>query len=445
MAEDKTLDTEKEKENQIPAPAMECRPAEPHPPRNRKFANRIFNLLNYWGLGFVANSTLSLWITYNALPTEPAQQGIHWLKGRLRPVAIGWDKLKSMVGKGKFATLPEHVREIHIGESARSTAELICMAIAGTIMLFPMKWMENSKEWWLDKIDRWRNPDYYKYCADQNIDPKIARADTDEPKQTWGRLLTGRAVGLVSVLGIDAMIQMFNNKRFDQKKWNFDSAEWKAGAWIFDKLPEKAREIVIGFFSRKGISIEGINPLVQKRLLETLDAPIDLRSDASRLASMRENIRMHPSVVNASSWTERQRIIDVKEAEILEERLGLLRTMEKTPSLQNATKRAIFAEQSRLFTKEVSLTLIMAGLVFAVSKTGLVSWGLEKLGFKKKTQHQIDEIIEDTPLLPVTGGDPDRGAGIDPEKYRRKSLAEPAKQYTQKLANEPASSLTLGA
>lgn len=313
------------------------------PERDTKFANNSFKALNYGGLNFVANSALSLGITYNVMPTKTAQKGIDKLANALKPIVTGWGKLKSKAGIGK--EISEATRALNLHESARSTAEILCMCIAGSIILIPMKWMNDHKKPIVDKIDRWKNPEYHKYHKENNIAPTPLPHEEKEEKQGWGKLLSARLVAMASVIGIDAVMQNFNNNRVAKNKGNFDTAEWKLGSKIYDKLPTSVSEKFVRFFSaRKTSDLSGIQKPILKRLEETVG-------------------------------TDR--------------------------------KRMLFSEQTRFLSKEISLTAILSLIMYAMTETGIVSSVLSKLGFKKpKEQHQaIDDILPDLPFVPITKGE----------------------------------------
>ncbi len=334
----------------------------PPPPRDHKFANKVFNWLNYCGLGFIANSTLSLYITYNVMPTPTAQKGIDKLAGGMKPVVSGWGNLKKLLGFGK--EIDEVTRNLHINESARSTAEILVMCIAGTTMIPFMKFMEDHKKAIVDRIDRWKNPQYHEHCQQNNLAPAPLPHEEKEEKKTWGKMLSARAVGFFSVIGIDAALQIFNNKRHSAGKWNMDTVEWKLGGSIYDRMPKSVSEKFINFFSaRKTSDLSGIQP----QLLEKLEKAVG--GDKSRM---------------------------------------------------------MFAEQTRFLSKELSLTMVMAAIVYALAKTGIASSAMNKAGIKgKKDQHDaIDDMLPDVPFLPITQGDIDldddnNRKKIDPEKYRK--------------------------
>lgn len=332
------------------------------PTRDSKFANTAFNTIKHGGVNFVANSALSLGITYNVMPTKAAQNFIGKLANVIKPIVCGWGNLKNKVGLGK--EISAATRALNLHESARSSAEILCMCIGGTVIIIPMKWMENHKKAIIDKIDRWKNPEYHKYCKTENIPPAQLPYEKKEQKEGWSKLLSARAAGVVSVISIDAIIQNFNNHRVAQGKGNVDTAEWKLGSKIYDKLPTSFTDKIVNFFSaRKTSDLSGIQKPILKRLEQTVG---------------------------------------------------------------NDRKRMIFSEQTRLLSKEISLTAVLATIMYSLVETGAASSILNKLGFKKpKEQHQaIDDMLPDIPFVPITQGK---------AKLHDDDIDKPQKKYTDKI------------
>jgi hypothetical protein len=363
------------------------------PKRNLTFADNAFEGINSIGVNFLANSSLSLGITYNLMPTKAGEKLISGLGKAIEPVVSGWGKLKNTIGmSGK--QISEATRKLNIRESARSSAEILIMCIAGTLILIPMKWLQDHKKSIVDKIDRWKNPEYHKYIKEKGVEPELLPCEEDDKKQGWGELLSARAVGIASVLGIDAVMQNFNNSRVAQNKGNFDTAEWKLGSWIYDKLPKPVTEKFVNFFSaRKNSDLSGIQVPILERLRKTVGG------DA---------------------------------------------------------KKMIFAEQTRFLSKELSLTAVLSAIMYVIAKTGAASSILGKLGMKeeKKQQKVIDDIVPDLPLVPITKGKVDLdGDGLvdsgTKKKYAdkieplSKKAAKPEKQegYVGRYLNENPSTL----
>lgn len=351
--------------------------AEDHP-RNSQFAENTYNLAKHGGVNFVANSAISLGITYNVMPTEPAQKFIGHVANFVKPIVSGYGAIKDKLGFGK--QISSTLRAINIRESARSTAEIICMCIAGTLLLVPMKWMSDHKPEILDKIDRWKNTK-----RDENITSHESQDEEIHEKQGWGKLLAARAISVAAVLGIDAAMQNFNNKRVAQGKGNFDTLEWKLGGKLYDKLPTSLTDKIVNFFALKGSSnIDGVQKAVQERLKKTVgDNP----------------------------------------------------------------KKLIFAEQSRFFSKEMILTGTLAMMMYPLVETGIMSKILSKIGFKKaKEQHQaIDDILPDIPFVDITKGKANLHADdrkkpekkyADKVKPRSEYAPRPQESFTNKHINE---------
>jgi len=373
--EDLTIEKTKESCDLLEAPTT---PVTSAPARDTNFANKAFNWLNYCGLGFLANSASSLFITYNVMPTDTAQKGVEKLANGMKPVVGGFGRLKNALGFSK-KEIDLVTRDLHIAESARSTAEILVMTIAGTLMLFPMKWMEDHKKAIVERIDKWKNPEYHEHCQQNNITPEALPHEAKENKKSWGNLIWARAVGLASVLGIDAVMQVFNNNRHSAGKWNMDTVEWKLGGSIYDKLPKSTSEKFINFFSaRKSSDLSGIQPQLRE-------------------------------------------------------------TLEKTVS--NDKNRMMFAEQTRFLSKELSLTMIIAGIVYALAKTGVAEPALNKAGIKNsKDQHQaIDDMLPDVPFVPITKGEvelpDDKVKKITAEKFKKPKPSEKQESWVAQANN----------
>lgn len=269
--------------------------------REQRFAKKAFNLLNYLGVGWLINSSLSLYITYNVLPTKAAQGGIAKLRDGIYSVMSG--VMKATNG-GK---LPPGKQLNYAHDKARSAAEILCMCISGTLLMAPMKWMEDYKQPIVSWIDRRKNAKFYRehpdalaYMQAHDHDPK-----PEDDRVGWGRIMAARAAGVATNLSADQMIEAFNNHRHQQGLPNVDTAEWALGGQVYEKLPPKTRDGFVQFFSRHDVTVEGIQPMVRERLSHVVGTD---------------------------------------------------------------PKRMVFAEQGRLFQKEFGLTLLLAGVVYGVSK-----------------------------------------------------------------------------
>ena len=433
----------------------------------KKSANRVFNIINYIGFGWIANSTLSLIITYNILPGDFAQQIIKGAeKNLMLPIVKAWDSLKASVKLGKaFDDLSEaekFIKNKSITNSARSMAEICCMFIAGCIVLIPMKVMEDHKKWWVDKFDQFipgKKARDAKAAAIDAQQPEKSQEAEVEPKakrQTWGKLLAARVVGMAAVLGVDGTLQAFNNSRDAKGLGNLDTAEWKTGSWLYDKLPTKFRDSLLNFFARKNANVDSIQPLVRQGIIDSVlqvegykplaDKLLKIEDELKKpglaevvitqynaekqkilseiaansehakvhefqgivdeLVTLNNKMKNHPSLDGVGIFG-RRKILEGLEAEFKPQKEAIFKRIAENSEFSQMQRRMVMAEQTRLFTKEVSLTLLMAGLIFGLSKTGVLPWCKEKItGLfssprNKAFQKDHEILMEDMPLMPI--------------------------------------------
>lgn len=303
------------------------------PAQDKKAARFALNAFNFLGLHWVGNSALSLWITYNLASKEGTQKVLHTIARGITPVVHGWEKAKASIGLNGLSKLSKEMRAAHINQTARSFTETAVMCLAGSIILVPVKKLEDHKTQIIDSIDGVIHPNREK--PDASLVETKGGAQPEEHKETWTNLIRARVLALFPIFWLDNRIQAFNNTRSAQNLPNIDTAEWNMGAKLYDKMKPTTRERFINFFSRKGISKDSIQPLV-------------------------------------------------------------IESLEKT--VGSDTGRMIFAEQTRMFSKEVSLSLIYTGFLFILGKTPIVPYVMEKCGIKSKKdqtemKHALNEDI----------------------------------------------------
>ncbi len=421
-----------------PAKAEVSAPARPQPAKqeapnkkDKKEARFLFNAFNFFGLHWVGNSTLSLWIVYNLLPKKGPQALMEGLGRGFTPVWNLIDKAVSPVRnvfRAVFKTTPKILSELEheerIAHSARSFVETLCMCIAGSVILFPVKILENNKEKILDKVDRWFHPG--NYATDANRDEQAVKpAAQHEEKETWTNLIRARLVSLVPIFFIDNRIQQYNNIRFEKGLPNADSKEWQWGAKTFDKMSNKWRDRIVNFFSRKDVTIAKIQPLVRDRLLNTLDSPPELHVVSKQMGKIQEEMKHH---YNDKPMLER-----------LGGELKALNTelLEKYPHLKKDVERAVFSEQTRLFLKEWGLTLVYTGFLFGFGKSKTGQRFLEFCHLKKKENPHAapaDTAVTEVNAAPVT--EDTARKFTDTIQPRKPLLEAPEELHTDKLLSQ---------
>jgi hypothetical protein len=409
------------------------------PVNEKKGARAVFNAFNYLGLNWIGNSTLSLLITYAVLPTNLAQ-GVKKLGGELlKPAVVFWDKAKGLVGKAELEGLSNEARELRLKGSARSATEILCMVAAGFIVLPFIKAMEDHKEWWINKIDGWLHPS-------KKHEHKEPLPETK--KETWGNLIKSRLIALGIIFGIDHQIQVFNNKRLEKGLGNVDTVEWGLGTKLFKALPDSVRDRIVKIFSpSKGVSIESIQPDMQERLLLHVNGHHpELQAMTKRLGQLHQQIHENPKLdeIQWWQWKKRRSIIEELGEAVKPEREQLLEKINKNPEFKKTIEHAMFAEQTRLLSKEVSMTLIYTGLLFAFAKMKVFSRLMEKCGLKpKREEHAVPPAAAAAAPFgdsyePQEAAKPGHSERIAP---REKAVSEPKSRFTQRLAAEPDASI----
>ncbi len=161
------------------------------PPLTR--GEKIFNAIDYWGIGWITNAAISVAITdwMNHLSGQTTMN--QWA-----------DKLKNTVifRKGEMKTAEE------IGKArgqARSVLSLLFLMSGGFILMAPIKWLEDRKkptvEWLDDRFNKPRNKE-----EEAQIKARHDYIEKHEPKQSWESILKGRVYALVPILGAHFML-----------------------------------------------------------------------------------------------------------------------------------------------------------------------------------------------------------------------------------------------
>lgn len=357
-----------------------------HTATDKKAARRIVSAINWVGVNTLMNSSLSLWITFKALPTSAAQSAMSSMgKWIFKPTVLVTDKVKSLFGRSKLNGLSEAQKEFRINENARSTAEVVCMVIAGSLLLPIIKFVENHKNQWVDKIDGWLHPSHKQ-------DDSSAVVQQHEQPITWGKLLKARAIGLAGVFGTNHLMQTFNNSH-PESLFNSDTTFTRIGNKLFDKLPEKIRHRfvwVFSGFSNNSISVESIQPAMQLRAFQ--NAPDELKQVVSELGQLRDGVLKNPDL-HKHGYHTRKLMLEKGFEKIEPRRQELLSKIRSHPEFGPAVEKAIFAEQTRLFGKELTLTLLITGIMYAVTKTSgsMITKALETTGIKKNADSDNTE------------------------------------------------------
>jgi hypothetical protein len=348
---------------------------------DKPFARAMFHLTNFLGLHVIFNSTVSLFIAYNLLPTKAAKSAMTTMANIATPINAAWMKyvsnpIRKMIQGPAFKELAKEEMAAKIAHSARSRVETAFMCIAGFLALYPVKYLEDHRAQFLNFFDNLVHPGRTQAEKDA-----VALKPEDEPKETWGNLIRARFVGLGVVFGVDALQQQFNNS-LGYNKGNIDTNVWKWGAKTSDEMSKTSpglRTWLVNFFSRKNITLSGIqtdiNPVNDMRghLLRNIEAPKEMITASHEMTKLQDKIMKS---------TDKGLI-----SRLSEEVTKINETLLKKPGIKPHMERAIFAEQSRLLlTKEIFLTLVVSATIYTAAKAPFMARLFEKIGLKKKEE-----------------------------------------------------------
>jgi len=146
----------------------------------------LFDRSVYTGIGFGANEILSLII---------AVEGRHYggkklYDGATKKFATSINKVNKLVG-----------RKPVVHNEAGDILEVGTLLIGGTLLVVPMKWLEDRKASIVQKLNHGLDKLHGNKLDDEALkirDKEVAEDIACEPKQTWGSLITGRVLAVLS-------------------------------------------------------------------------------------------------------------------------------------------------------------------------------------------------------------------------------------------------------
>lgn len=152
----------------------------------------IFDRTVYTGIGFGVNEASSMIIA------DELRYGNNKYFGKeiFHKAAEGWVKMLKLKDK-----VSKDGKQITSLARAENTLEVGALLIGGTLLLLPMKWLEDRKENFVRKInhgiDKMRGRDKDD-AAIQARDQEVAETIACQPKQSWTSLIIGRISAVVT-------------------------------------------------------------------------------------------------------------------------------------------------------------------------------------------------------------------------------------------------------
>jgi len=175
-----------------------------HPDRKKSAGELLFDRTVYTGIGFGVNEVSSLWITdqfmygKNLLAKVPGLDKIgSWFSKE------GFDRASESVAKlFKFTEqVAKDGSKIAPRERGANALLMVTLISGGTLLILPMKWIEDHKIYWVQKanhlVDKLKGN---KLIADE-VAARDAQVEKDiacTPRQSWPSMLVGRTIAVMS-------------------------------------------------------------------------------------------------------------------------------------------------------------------------------------------------------------------------------------------------------
>lgn len=285
----------------------------------------------FYGIGFIFNSTLSLFITYFLNP--------------LKSVANIKEGATAFLVKNVGRVL-KNVSHVKVLDSMRSGVEISFMMIAGTVATLIMTPLVHRHGKMAHKVNQWLGKDQHVLPDEMKPvpEPKTLEDKIEQEidkrvniKHGAGDLWKARIISMLLCLGGDWAVNKSSRILEGAGQPSVDTLSWRMGQKLYGVLPEKAVKSWVGFFSRHGASIEKIEA--------------NMKDHFQRLKNTEITFGAHGGPVNAD--------------------------------------RMVISEQTRLITKELGWTLIVAVWVGEFLRL------FHKRRLKKERQEAIAELTRE--------------------------------------------------
>jgi hypothetical protein len=180
------LDAKAKGQEPARAPSQEREPIPENPNRKQSAGEVIFNRVVYTGIGFGVNEASSLWITDQFIHGKPK-----WFLGGKPFSKEGFQAASKALAK-VMKTTPD---------KAGNTILMATLLSGGTLLVLPMKWLEEHKLYWVKKANHfadWFRGEKLTPEAVKERDAEVEQVIACSPQQTWPSLLMGRTIAMFS-------------------------------------------------------------------------------------------------------------------------------------------------------------------------------------------------------------------------------------------------------
>ena len=187
---------------------VEVRDKDPHQPHRKKTSGELaFDRGVYTGIGFVANEASAIVIA------DEFEHGIgkKWFES-ISEAMVKNLKFQDTIEKGITTTAKSKASNLLLWGS---------LLISGTLLVLPMKLLEDNKGEWVKKANHWFDRRNGKAMTPEEVearDKEVENALACEGKQTWPSMIFGRAIAVCTALGLGKAIGPHGSEKM--KNWS---------------------------------------------------------------------------------------------------------------------------------------------------------------------------------------------------------------------------------
>ena len=166
---------------------------------------KLFDRVTYTGIGFGVNEASSLWITDQFMHGKnllskvpgPLKKAGEWFS------QSGYERAGDWLGK--TFKMAERVTKEGVMETTsqrgRNLLLMLTLLSGGTLLLLPMKSLEDNKHYWVQKANHLLDKMRGSTMTPEEVEARDKKVEQDiacSPRQTWPSFLLGRVVAVSS-------------------------------------------------------------------------------------------------------------------------------------------------------------------------------------------------------------------------------------------------------
>ena len=173
---------------------------------------KVFNRGLYTGVGFGVNEVSSLWITNQFKEGNNLFENVPMLKKAGAWFSKeGYEKVGAWIAKTcKFAEkIGKDGKRISSLDRGKNALLMTTLISGGTLLILPMKWLEDNKTYWVKKTDHFLDWMRGNKMSAEDVaarDAEVEQYIACSPRQSWPSMMIGRTIAVLSSIGLGTFI-----------------------------------------------------------------------------------------------------------------------------------------------------------------------------------------------------------------------------------------------